>query len=251
METPSGRIRVDAGGAGPGVPVLFMHGLAMNRTTWRAQLQHLRTSRRAAAFDLPGCGESAPPSDGDYSLAARVRAITFVADALGYDRFVVVGHSYSGLLAGKYASEHPARVAGVVLADGAFDPGAWPAGAVEGTARLMRENWPEAIAKGFTPNLAGASDATRAAALAALEATPHETVIATFAGMAGYDARSTLARYPGPRLSIAAAAFDEPKAVHHTIPIPVHMMKGVSHYLMMDRPDEFNRLLDAFLAGVR
>jgi len=28
-------------------------------------------------------------------------------------------------------------------------------------------------------------------------------------------------------------------------------MEGVSHWLMMDKPDEFNRILDEFLATVR
>jgi pimeloyl-ACP methyl ester carboxylesterase len=27
-------------------------------------------------------------------------------------------------------------------------------------------------------------------------------------------------------------------------------MRGVSHLLMMDRPDEFNRILDGFLEGL-
>ena len=247
---PSGRIRVEAGGSGPATPVLLLHGLAMNLTTWRAQLEHLWVSRRAAAFDLPGCGESDPPSDGDYSLAARARTVAAVADALGYDRFVIVVHSYSGLVAGKYAAENPGRVAGVLLADGALDPGTWPAGMVAGIAQSMRDDWDDAIAKGFTPNLALASDEVRAAAFAALEATPRESVIAGFAGLAGHDARGTLARYPGPKLSIAAEVMDEPNAVHHTIPIPLRLMKGVSHMLMMDRPEEFNRLLDGFLDGL-
>jgi pimeloyl-ACP methyl ester carboxylesterase len=230
--------------------VLLMHGLAMHLTTWRAQLEHLWVSRPAAAFDHPGCGESDPPSDGDYSLAARARSVGAVADALGYDRFVVVGHSYSGSVAGKYAAENPGRVAGVVLADGALDPGTWPAGMVEGIARSMRDDWDDAIAKGFTPNLALAGDDVRAAAFAALEETPRETVIAGFASMAGHDARATLARYPGPKLSIAAEVMDEPNTVHHTIPIPLRVMKSVSHMLMMDRPGEFNRLLDGFLDGL-
>jgi pimeloyl-ACP methyl ester carboxylesterase len=245
-----GWIQVEAGGSGPALPVLLMHGLAMNLTTWRAQLEHLWLSRRAAAFDLPGCGGSDPPSDGDYSLAGRVRSIGVVADALGYGRFVLVGHSYSGMLAGMYAAENPERVAGVVLADGALDPATWPPGTVEATARLMRDDWDTAIARGFTPNLALARDEARAAAFAALEATPRRSVVEGFAGLAGYDARATLARYPGPKLSIAAEVMDEPNAVHHTIPIPLRVMKGVSHMLTMDRPEEFNALLDAFLAGL-
>ena len=62
----------------------------------------------------------------------------------------------------------------------------------------------------FTPILVNATDAVRAYAFAAVEATPRQSVIATYAGMAGYDARATLAQYPGPTLSIAAAALDEP-----------------------------------------
>jgi len=251
VATPTGRLRVSAGGAGTGVPVLFLHGIAMNRTNWNAQLEHLTRSRRAAAFDLPGCGDSDAPADGDYSIAARVRSIGAVADALGYERFVLVGHSYSGLLAGSYAAEHPERVAGVVLADGAFDPGTWPEGAVEGAVRGMRENWSRALDNASTPLLVNASEAVRSAVLAIANATAHETVIASYAGMAHFDARGTLARYPGPKLSIAAEALDGPGAVHHTLPVPVRMMKGVSHWLMMDRPEEFNRLLDEFLAVAR
>ena len=40
--------------------------------------------------------------------------------------------------------------------------------------------------------------------------------------------------------------------VHHVEPgIPVRVMTGTSHWLMMDHPDEFNAILDGFLEGVR
>jgi pimeloyl-ACP methyl ester carboxylesterase len=249
MVTSTGEIQVEVGGEGPSVPVLLLHGLGLDRSSWKAQLEHLWLSRRAAAFDFPGNGASAPPPDGDYTVAARARSVGMVADALGFDRFVLVGQSYGGLVAGSYAAANPGRVAGVVLADGALDPGAWPAGTVEAISQAMRDDWDATIARGFTQPLALASDEVRAAAHAALAATPRETVISGFAGMKGYDARATLARYPGPKLSIAAEALDEPTAVHHTLPMPVRFMSGVSHALMMDRPEEFNRILDEFLAA--
>ncbi len=160
-----------------------------------------------------------------------------------------VGASYSGLLVGKYAAEHPGRVSGVVLADGAIDPSTWPAGAVEGRLRNMRERWPAHREEVLSRSLANASEPVRSAVSAMI--TPRETIIPTYAGIAGYDARGTLSRYPGPKLSIAAEALDEPKAVHHTLPMPIKVMKGVSHMVMMDRPEEFNGFLDAFLAGLR
>jgi pimeloyl-ACP methyl ester carboxylesterase len=218
--------------------------------TWRSQLTHLWPERAAAAIDFPGNGESDRPSDGDYGIAARARSGGVAVDALGYDRFVLVGHSYGGLVAGAYAAEFPERVAGVILADGALDPGAWPPGTVEAIANSMRQDWDATIAQGFTRPLALASEEVRSALHAALATTPRETVIRGFEGMSGHRARETLARYPGPKLSIAARSLDDPGAVHHTLPCPVRFMDGVSHALMMDAPEEFNRILDEFLAGL-
>ena len=247
IPTPEGPVRVEVGGAGPGVPVLLLHGLGVDLSSWRAQLDHLWRSRRAAAFDFPGNGGSDPPASGDYTVAARARTVGAVADALGWERFVLVGHSYGGIVAGACAAAIPGRIAGVVLADGALDPAAMPPGAVEAIAQAMRDDWDTAIAGGFGGPLTRARPEVRAALYAALEATPRTTVISGLAGISGTDARANLARYPGPRLSIQAEALDEPGFVHHTVPIPVRFMKGVSHALMMDRPEEFDRLLDEFL----
>src|SRR5688572_7504733 len=48
---PAGRIYIDDGGEGGGLPVVFAHSYAGNTTHWAAQLAHLRASRRAVAFD--------------------------------------------------------------------------------------------------------------------------------------------------------------------------------------------------------
>src|SRR5689334_19254193 len=69
VKGPSGKLRVEDGGEG-GVPVMFVHGLAGSRAVWTAQLLHLRTTRRALALDLHGCGESEPSPSGEYSMAS-------------------------------------------------------------------------------------------------------------------------------------------------------------------------------------
>jgi pimeloyl-ACP methyl ester carboxylesterase len=53
-------LHIDDGGRGDAVPVLFVHGNGANLTQWSSQLQHLRRSRRAVAFDLPSMGFSSP-----------------------------------------------------------------------------------------------------------------------------------------------------------------------------------------------
>src|SRR5262245_49218850 len=101
---------------GDAVPVLFLHGLTFDRTTWRPIVERLGSSVTSIAIDLPAHGESdgspAPLED----VAAQVHDLV---ESLGVDRPVVVGHSMSGGLALVYASAYPAR--GVVSVDSGPD----------------------------------------------------------------------------------------------------------------------------------
>jgi pimeloyl-ACP methyl ester carboxylesterase len=92
-----------------------------NRTQWKSQLAHLRTSRRAVAIDLHGMGGSAPAADGDYSVQGFADDVAAAVDALGIKRFVLVGHSYGGYVVAAYAGKHPDGVAGLVFAAVADD----------------------------------------------------------------------------------------------------------------------------------
>ena len=55
MSKKTSNIFVDDGGAGS-VSVVFVHSLAGNTQQWSAQLNHIRTTRRAIALDLRGHG---------------------------------------------------------------------------------------------------------------------------------------------------------------------------------------------------
>ena len=114
VKGPQGRLRVDDGGSGRGVPVLFVHGNGASRVQWRHQLEHLRPSRRAVAFDLRGMGESELARNHDYSIDAMTDDVQAVADALQLRRFVIVGHSFGGNVVAAYVAKHPDRVAAVV-----------------------------------------------------------------------------------------------------------------------------------------
>src|SRR5688500_10480985 len=102
---PAGAIAVDDGGSG-GLPVVLVHSLAGNSTHWSRQLEHLRRTRRGVALDIRGHGRSEPPKDGDYTIAAMAGDVAAVVDALGLERFVLVGHSMGGGVALTYAGAH-------------------------------------------------------------------------------------------------------------------------------------------------
>ncbi len=252
IEGPRGRLRVDDGGDG-GLPVLFVHGNGGNRTQWAAQLDHLRRTRRAVAFDLAGMGESEPASDGDYSVGGFANDVAAVADALNLDRFALVGHSYGGAVVAAYAGRHPDRLAGLVFADVAGDLRGTPPEQVERLRRNLEPGtYEESTRRWFEGILAKGSEPTKFAVMKSLRATPREVFVAATTSLYSFDTAGALAPYRGPRLHIASFLAGAPLAIDREFPeIPVRTIPDASHWLMMDRPSEFNRILDEFLATLR
>ncbi len=97
---------------GTGVPVVFLHGLTFNRSTWRPVIEHLGASVRSIAVDLPGHGETPGPPPAWHEIVAEVHAL---CGRLEVERPVLVGHSMSGGLAAFYAAAYPVR--GFVMVD--------------------------------------------------------------------------------------------------------------------------------------
>lgn len=254
VDGPAGKIRVDDGGPkNQLVPVIFVHGLAGHFSMWYAQLSHVRATRRAIALDLRGHGESPPPSTGAYGVTDNAADVIAVADALGVKRFVIVGHSYGGAVIGAVAGAHPDRVAGVLFVDPAGDlSNASEADRAEMDQGLSPATYAKFTRDWYTEILGDARPAVKDEVLAQLARTPREVFQATFDGMVAYHAREGFAPYAGPRLSVIAARnADNPSALHNTVPnIPTRAIAGVSHWLMMDEPDDFDAILDEFLRGV-
>lgn len=97
-------------------PLVLLHGLSFDRTMWRPMLQELRRidpGRRVLALDLPGHGEST--GLWCYEGENVGTAVRQAVQAAGLHSPVVVGHSYSGILATVYAARYPTR--GVVNVD--------------------------------------------------------------------------------------------------------------------------------------
>jgi pimeloyl-ACP methyl ester carboxylesterase len=249
---PAGGIHVSDGGRGPALPVLFVHGNGANLTQWQAQLDHLRQSRRAVALDLRGMGQSAAPANGDYSIEAMAADVAAVADALHLRRFIIVGHSYGGGVVAAYAAAHPERVAAVVFADSAANV-TMPKEAGEKFIAALRKNKDAVVKAWFAPILVNASDSVRDAVLASVHATPVDALAGALVGLAAHDVGADVRAFKGPRLAIISASLAKnPSSFHSQFPeVPSREMEGVSHWLMMDKPDEFNRILDEFLATVR
>lgn len=102
----------DSGDAGPGLPLLLVHGVGGHAGQWPGGLLSLG-GRRVVAVDLPGHGSSkAPP---ERSVEGYARAVRAVLDRLDLGVAIVAGHSMGGAIALTIALEAPERIAGLVL----------------------------------------------------------------------------------------------------------------------------------------
>jgi pimeloyl-ACP methyl ester carboxylesterase len=97
-----------------GAPVLALHGWLDNAASFVPLSTHLR-GLDLVMLDLPGHGRSAHlPSGADYNLMVTTNAVLDVADALGWERFALLGHSMGAGIGSMLAAALPQRVSRLV-----------------------------------------------------------------------------------------------------------------------------------------
>ena len=121
--------------AGKGEPVILLHGYAENSHMWRPLIPELAKTHTVIAPDLRGFGQSSKPMTG-YDKKTMAQDIHALAQSLGYQHEVVVGHDIGLMVAYAYAAQYPNEVDRIVLMD-AFLPGVgdWK------TVWLLRDLW--------------------------------------------------------------------------------------------------------------
>jgi pimeloyl-ACP methyl ester carboxylesterase len=243
---PAGTLAVDDGGR-DGLPVVFAHSLAGNSAHWKAQLDHLRPSRRAIALDFRGHGRSDPPRNRDYSLIGMAADIATMVDSLGLERFVLVGHSMGGGAAVVYAGAHPERVAGLLLVDPIGDAKQIPPAEAQAFLGGFEANY-DSASQSYWKTIAGPNGSIQNRLLADLRATSPETVVPVLRSVMQFDPDPALARYTGPKLSVITPYNDQAFSLHRLgSGFPHRVVTGTGHWIQLDKPDELNRILNEFL----
>jgi pimeloyl-ACP methyl ester carboxylesterase len=110
LDTPLGRIAGLRTGMAGAPKVLALHGWLDNAASFVPLAAHLHGIELVAP-DLPGHGRSAHLAAGaDYSFAGAVNAVLDIADALGWERFSLLGHSMGAGIGSLLAAACPLRV---------------------------------------------------------------------------------------------------------------------------------------------
>jgi pimeloyl-ACP methyl ester carboxylesterase len=113
-------------GGGDALPLVLLHGIGSNSSSWAGQFAGFAGERRVVAWNAPGYPGSdnlSPqwPSARDYGVAVMA-----LLDHLGIARCALIGQSLGAIVAAAVAVEAPDRVAALMLASPASGYSAQP-----------------------------------------------------------------------------------------------------------------------------
>jgi 4,5:9,10-diseco-3-hydroxy-5,9,17-trioxoandrosta-1(10),2-diene-4-oate hydrolase len=259
---------------GTGPAVLLLHGASLGSSAdvFRRNLTPLADAGfRAIAFDSPGFGLSDVPQD--HSGGFRKKMIPKFADALGFARVALVGHSQAGNPAVQLALESPEHYSHVVvLGTGSLlppvDSGKQERGAevqhrlerrmalsepsIDDTRKLLQENLyhhelitPEELALRHSHSI-GRNFQAFVARTEAAEAAPQKSDAKPPLWQRVADLRVPLLMIFG-RNDRAHAADRAAMLKQHYPQLQIHLVDHCKHLVPWDAADEFIRLTIPFL----
>ena len=110
--TTSDDIKIFYEKAGKGKPIIFLHGLGLNSTSFKDAISILKKSYTTYAMDFRGHGKS---EKGTINLDRLMKDIDNLLVKEGIDKCTIVGHSFGSFIALKYAETRPKWVKKLVL----------------------------------------------------------------------------------------------------------------------------------------
>jgi sigma-B regulation protein RsbQ len=241
-------------GSGPHT-LMLVHGWTCDDSSWSAQVPALMGKYRVLTLDLPGHGKSGKTEASKFSMDLFARAVEAVRAEARADRLVLVGHSMGVPVIRQYARLYPQRVEALVLVDGVVvlgappPPGAQPSQRPE-PERMKGPDGPknrETMIRGmFTPATPKPlQEHVLKMMLAAPEATAYGAMVATFDPKVWGNDVMTM---PALGLFADKSALGNPAITKKVLPnYEHHEVAGTGHFVMMEKPREFNALLTAFV----
>jgi pimeloyl-ACP methyl ester carboxylesterase len=246
-------IRYEAMGAGEPT-LVFVHGWALDRRLWDDQVEHLAARHRVVTLDLAGHGESGGQR-AQWTMAAFGEDVKAVVEAVGATQVVLVGHSMGGPVVLEAARRMPERVKGVVLVDTLLDvEERTPPEQIDAMAKPFEADYPATVTRMCTEYLFGPNTpaAVRERVLGHATALPPDISIALLRRAWGYDPLPALREIKAPIRAVNADKFPTNlEANRRHIPgFDAVIVEGTAHYLMLEDPARFGRVLDQALAQV-
>jgi len=232
--------------------LIFLHGWTCDLEFWRFQAPFFARRMRVLAIDLPGHGQSEKPEI-PYTMDLFAKAVDAVMRHAGVDSAVLVGHSMGTPVARQFYRLFPGKTLAIVSVDGPFRALATdPAQVEKFLAPYRGPDYKEALGKMADSMFSAATPAEmRLQMRDAMLATPQHVILGAAEAM--FDpAIWKDDPIKVPVLVVLAKSplwpADYEAYVRRICPyLEYRVLEGVGHFLMVDRPQEFNEILSNFL----
>jgi len=247
-------------GAGPAI--VWIHGFPLSSAIFEPQLAI--PGFRHLVPDLPGFGGSVAPADFSPTIDAYADSVFELLARLGVATATLAGVSMGGYVVFSLLRRHPGLASSVILIDTRETPDtnearagrAAMAEAVkrDGTAVVIEQMFPKML----TPATLAAADWRAETVRRAMSSASMAGVVAALAAMAARpDSSETVRTAMVPILTIAgdADSITPPADAERMASIAhdgtLEIIAGASHLSNVERPEQFNRCVEAFLARPR
>ena len=234
--------------------VVLVHCWAGNSGFWREQVPALADKARLVLIDLPGHGQSDKPHT-NYTMDFFASAVLTVMRDAQVDKATLVGHSMGTPVICRVYKTAPEKVVALVAIDGILRKPKMPAEQAEKfvaafRAPEYRENTRQGMGAMFP---VPGTEALRDRVVSELLATPQYVMVGAMEGMFGADQPDwDIKKATVPVVIINAPNpmwTDEYKDYVRSLSpkTDYHLIEGVGHWLMLEKPADFNTALIGML----
>ncbi len=247
--------------AGAGVPVVILHGLGGRSDSWVPQYENLSGKYRVIGWDAPGYNESSEmpqhePIIQDYALIAK----RFV-DAMGLDRFHLVGHSVGTCISACLHQAYPEQLISLTLAEAVIGSGGETKEKQDAAIGARRKDFedlgPVEVAKNKTPNSLSpnADPAAIQAAIAFASKVKVDGHLKLAAALIRCNIFDFITQLACPAMIIAgsddrSAPPEFVKKIAESYPgINHQIIDGIGHQIAFEKPEKFINLLNEHLGA--
>jgi pimeloyl-ACP methyl ester carboxylesterase len=243
---------------GVGEPTLvFVHGWSCDARYWRAQLPYFTKNHRVVMLDLAGHGHSGMTRS-QYTMRAFGEDVCAVTEATGSRRVILIGHSMGGSVIAEAARMMPSRVIGLIGID-TLENIEYP---------LTREELKKMIAPLEKDFRVGSRQFVEEMISPQTDPQLRKWILADMSAAPPVVALSAMNNMMSQYISgEAAKIFDEIRVPvitvngdmwpvnyeanrRHMLSFDAIVLKGADHFLMLNRPEQFNRALEKAISKI-